>query len=331
MAASPSSAHPPAQAFWITGVCQGELRSEVLSRPGADDVVVRTRYSGISRGTELLVYRNRVPPSQYGAMRCPFQDGDFPAPVKYGYAAVGTVVDGPAAIAGRTVFVLHPHQDRFVVPAAAVTSLPETVPPERAVLAANMETALNVVWDAGVRAGDRVCIIGAGVVGLLVAHLAAAIPAVEVTVLDVDPAKAAVAGDLGLDFTADPPAAADFDVVVHASGQPDGLVTALGLAAIEATIVEASWFGDRPVTLPLGHAFHSRRLTIRSSQVGAVAASQRARWDHRRRLAAALRLLADPRLDRLIDGESPFADLPSVMAALSDGTLPALCHRIRYP
>lgn len=320
-----------ATAFWVTRPGHGELRAATAARSQHGEVLVETLYSGISRGTEALVFTGRVPESQRAAMRCPFQAGEFPGPVKYGYCSVGRVAEGPPDLAGRMVFCLHPHQDRYVVPAAWATPLPEDLPPGRAVLAANMETALNGVWDAAVRPGDRVGIIGLGVVGLLAARLAAAIPGTEVLAVDIDPGKRTVAETLGLRFATAVPAGADFDVVLHASGHPDGLVAALGAAGFEATVVELSWYGATPAVLPLGEAFHSRRLTIRSSQVGAVATAQRGRWSHARRMAKALELLRDPALDALVDGESRFADLPATMAALAEGRLAALCHRVRYP
>ncbi len=320
-----------ATAFWLARPRQAELRPESLPARGDAEVLVEALYSGISRGTETLVFAGRVPASQHTAMRCPFQAGDFPGPVKYGYCSVGRVVAGPPDLTGRPVFCLHPHQDRYVVPAAAVIALPDDLPPRRAVLAANMETALNALWDAAIRPGDRVCVIGLGVVGLLAARLAARIPGTEVLALDIDPDKRGPAEALGLTFADAPPTGTDYDVVLHASGHPDGLVTALGIAGFEATIVELSWYGATPAALPLGEAFHSRRLTIRSSQVGTVATAQRGRWTHSRRMTKALDLLRDPALDALIDGDSQFADLPATMAALADGRLAALCHRVRYP
>lgn len=319
-----------AAAFWVEAVSHGGIRPVALAEPRPDEVLVETLYSGISRGTETLVFRGGVPASQIRAMRCPFQEGEFPAPVKYGYAAVGRVLAGPAGLRDRTVFALHPHQTHFVVPVAAAVPLPDGLPPEHAVLAANMETALNGLWDAGITAGDRVCIIGAGVVGLLLASLAARVPGVHPVVLDIDPAKAEAAVALGVAFAADSEDIGRFDRIIHVSGNPQGLCTALGLADFEALILEMSWYGDREVILPLGEAFHSRRLALKSSQVGAVAPSHRERFTRRARLELALDLLTDGACTALISGESPFAALPQVMARLADGTLPALCHRIRY-
>lgn len=319
-----------ARAFWLVAPGRGEIRSESLVAPGPDEVLVRTLHTGISRGTESLVFRGEVPPSQYRAMRAPFQQGEFPAPVKYGYCNVGVVEAGPEALSGHIVFCLYPHQDRYVVPAVAVTPVPPRVPPARAVLAANLETALNVLWDAVPRLGDRITVIGAGTVGCLIARLAGRLPGCRIQLVDVDPGRAAIAERLGVGFARPDRAEGGQDLLIHASGAPTGLATALGLAGFEAVVVEASWFGARPVSLPLGEDFHARRLSIRSSQVGGIAAAQRGRWDHRRRMATVMELLEDPVLDALIDGESLFADLPRVMAELSRDPPGVLCHRIVY-
>ncbi|RYF81240.1 MAG: zinc-binding alcohol dehydrogenase [Comamonadaceae bacterium] len=306
------------------------IRAGRVPAPKTDEVCVRTLHSAVSRGTELLVYRGDVPPSEFQRMRAPFQEGDFPGPVKYGYANVGVVESGPAAWIGRAVFCLHPHQTRYVVPASAVNPLPEGVPPARAVLAANMETAVNALWDAAPRVGDRIAVVGGGVVGLLVAWLASRIPACQVELIDVQPARAEVARQLGLRFALPDAAQRDADLVVHASGHPAGLATALELAGFEATVLELSWYGSQAVTLPLGEAFHARRLTLRSSQVGHVATAQRARWTHARRMGVALSLLQAPELDALITDIAPFHTLPAVLARLAAGAPGTLCQRIDY-
>ena len=320
-----------ATAYWSTAPGRGELRDEDLPAPGPGEVLVRSLYSGISRGTEALVAQGVVPHSEWQRMRSPFQAGEFPFPVKYGYCSVGEVVAGDPVLCGSVAFCLHPHQSAYVVPVAAVTILPEGLPPARAVLAANMETALNIVWDGAVMPGERVVVIGAGVVGSLVAHLCARVPGVEATLVDLRPEREALAATFGVGFALPGDAPTGADLVVHASGQAQGLVTALACAGTEARVVEASWFGDRAVALPLGEAFHSRRLTLRSSQVGMVAARMRPRWDHGRRLRKALDLLRDPLLDALIDGEHAFADLPALMADLVTASGTALCRRIVYP
>jgi NADPH:quinone reductase-like Zn-dependent oxidoreductase len=320
-----------ARAFWTVAPGEGEIRVESLAARGRDEVLVRALTSGISRGTESLVFRGRVPPSQYSVMRCPFQAGALPFPVKYGYASVGIVEAGPADLVGRRVFALYPHQDRYILPQTAIVPIPDTVPTPRAVLAANMETALNGLWDAAPRLGDRISVIGAGVVGSLAAALAAGIPGTEVELVDLDPSRAALAARLGAGFATPDRAAGEADLVIHASGNPDGLALALGLAGFEATVLELSWYGDQAVSLPLGEAFHSRRLVLRSSQVGAVAAAQRPRWPYRRRLGLALSLLADPVFDALLTGATPFDDMPATMARLAGVPAGVLCHRITYP
>ena len=320
-----------ARAFWIAAPGRGEIRSEALPEAGGGDVVVRTLFSGVSRGTEALVFNGRVPATEHDRMRAPYQQGAFPAPVKYGYANVGVVESGDAELNGRTVFALFPHQTRYVVPHDAVHIVPEGVPPARAVLAANMETAINVLWDADVRIGDRLTIVGGGTVGLLAASLAGRIAGTDVELVDVDSRRSAIAAALGARYALPEAAAVDRDVVLHTSGTPAGLALALRIAGFEATIVEASWYGTTEVSLALGEDFHARRLTIKSSQVGAVAGAQRARWSHNRRLSLALELLRDDRLDRLITGESEFDALPAVMAQLANQPDGAICHRIRYP
>jgi threonine dehydrogenase-like Zn-dependent dehydrogenase len=296
----------------------------------ADDVVVHTLYSGISRGTEALVFQGRVPASEYQRMRAPFQAGEFPGPVKYGYASVGRIERGPRNLVDRIAFVLHPHQTRYIVPASSAFVLPTTVPPHRGVLTANLETAINGIWDARPQIGDRIAVIGGGTVGCLAAWLAARILACEVQLIDVNPHRASVARALGVDFATPQTAADGADVVIHASGSAEGLALAMRIAAFEATIVELSWYGTDVVPLTLGEGFHARRLTLTSSQVGNVARSQRARWDMRRRMQFALTLLDHAELDALVTGESDFESLPAVMAQLATAPGDTLCHRIRY-
>jgi NADPH:quinone reductase-like Zn-dependent oxidoreductase len=319
-----------ARAFWAVAPGQGELRSEPLREPGPDEILVEALASGISRGTETTVFLGRVPPSQHRVMRAPHQAGEFTFPVKYGYSSVGIVAAGPDDWRGRRVFCLHPHQDRYVVPRRAAISVPAAVSDERAVLAANMETVVNALWDAAPRIGDRVTVVGAGVIGALAAALAARIPGAEVQLVDVNPDKAEIASALGVSFALPKVATPRADLVMHASGTAAGLVTSLDLAGFEATVLELSWYGDREVAISLGESFHSRRLRLVSSQVGAIATAQRARWDRRRRLALALDLLADPRFDALLAPAAPFADLPEVMAALAARPSKIMCQVIRY-
>lgn len=312
------------RALWYSAAGQAELRQERLPPPGDGEVRVRTLWTALSRGTERLVFEGRVPQAVAERMRAPAQGGEFSFPVKYGYCAVGETPGG------MPVFALQPHQEAFNAPEAALCPLPEGLPPRRAVLAANMETALNAVWESGAGPGDRIAVVGGGVVGLLVAHLCAGLPGAEVCLVDRDPARAGTARALGLAFAPPDAAPAEADIVVHASASEAGLALALSLAGEEGQIVEVSWYGDAPVAAPLGLAFHARRLRLVASQVGAVAASRRPRWSHRRRLLKALDLLRDPRLDALLTEEVAFADLPGALPRLLAPGAPGLCTLIRY-
>jgi threonine dehydrogenase-like Zn-dependent dehydrogenase len=294
-------------------------------------VLVEALYGGISRGTERLVFTGRVPASEHARMRAPFQDGEFPFPVKYGYATVGRIVEGPAERVGRIAFALHPHQTAFALPADRVALLPADVPAPRAVLAANMETALNALWDAASAPADRIAVVGGGVVGSLCAWLAGRLPGAEVTLVDVDASRAAIAAALGVRFALPDAAQGECDVVIHASASPAGLATALRLAGNEASVVELSWYGTGEVPVALGEAFHSRRLRLVSSQVGQVAPSHRPRWSHLRRMEAAMRLLAEPALDALLAPPVDFHDLPAQLPKILAAPGGVLCQLIRYP
>lgn len=312
-----------APALWCTAPNHAEIRPGQIGQ----GILVEALFSGISRGTERLVAAGRVPPSEHARMRGPGMEGDFPFPVKYGYCSVGRAVEGN--LAGRAVFALFPHQASYRLPETALTPLPPHLPPARAVLAANMETALTILWDSGAGPGDRIAVVGAGVVGALVGYLAARLPGAEVTLIDTNPLRADLAHTLGVGFALPESAPQDCDVVIHTSASQAGLSLALSLAGQEAVVVEASWHGDTPVSIPLGGAFHSRRLRLISSQVGHVPAARTPRWTYGRRLAKSLDLLADPRLDALISGETDFADLPAVYPTVLAAP-DTLCHRIRY-
>jgi len=331
MAASTPDKARVARALWYASKGVAELREATLPALGPGEARVRTLFSGISRGTERLVFGGAIGRSEWERMRAPMQEGAFPFPVKYGYCAAGVVEEGPAHLVGRNVFCLHPHQDLFQAPVQSLALVPEGVPARRATLAANMETALNALWDSGAGPGDRIVVVGAGVVGLLVASLAARLPGAAVTAIDVDASRRSVVEALGATFAAPEHAPGDADVAFHASASAAGLRAAINCAGFEATVVELSWYGDRPVEAQLGGAFHSHRLKLVSSQVGHISAGRRARWNHRRRMDAALRLLAEPALDLLLGEEIAFEDapreLPRILAPGAQGLAPV----IRYP
>ena len=320
-----------AQAFWVREPGHGEIRPVELEQPGVDDVLVRTLWSGISRGTETLVFQGRVPEDQHTAMRAPFQEGGFSGPVKYGYLSVGAVEQGPDDLRGRTVFCLYPHQTAYVVPASAVVAVPDGVPAARAVLAGTVETAINALWDGAPLVGDRVTVLGAGMVGCCVARLLSGFPGIDVVLADIDEGRADIAAALGVEFALPGDAAGGRDLVFHASASSAGLQRSLELLAPEGTVIDLSWYGDGQVHLALGGAFHAGRLAIRSSQVGVVSPARRHTRATGDRLRLALQLLRDPAFDALLTGESRFAELPTVMAGLADGSLPAVCHIVTYP
>lgn len=319
------------RALWYASKGVVELREAALPALGPGEVRVRTLFSGISRGTERLVLAGAIGRSEWERMRAPRQEGVFPFPVKYGYCAAGVVEEGPADLLGQNVFCLHPHQDVFQVPVQSLARVPEGVPPRRATLAANMETALNALWDSGAGPGDRIVVIGAGVVGLLVASLAARLPGADVTCVDLDAGRRPVTETLGAVFASPDRAPGDADTVFHASASAAGLRTAIGCAGFEATIVELSWYGDRPIEAELGGAFHSRRLKLVSSQVGQVSAGRRPRWDYRRRMGMALRLLAQPELDLLLGEEIAFEEAPRELPRMLAPGAQGLAPVIRYP
>ena len=319
-----------AQALWYVGPGQAEIRPERLPPLADGQVRVHSRYSAISRGTEALIAAGRVPESEYQRMRAPFMGGTFPFPVKYGYATVGEVEAGPAVLIGRNVFALHPHQTKFDLPAEAVARVPGDIPLQRAVLAANVETALNATWDAAPGPSGRIAVVGAGVVGALAGFLCARIEGAEVTLIDIDPAREVLARALNLKFATLDAAPADCDFVFHASATAAGLATALDIAGDEATIIELSWYGAGTVPVPLGGAFHSRRLKIISSQVGKVAPSHRASFTHSQRLESAIKLAADPRLDALLAPAVAFGELPARLADILKPRSGILCQLVSY-
>jgi hypothetical protein len=333
----PDGPPPPPQttrttrAYWTVAPGQGEIRTGQLPPVGAGEALVRTLHSGVSRGSETLVHQGRVPAEVAALMRAPFQEGDLPGPVKYGYLSVGVVEEGPPAWTGRRVFCLYPHQERYVVPLTALVPVPDDVPSARAVLGGTVETAVNAVWDAAPRWGDRVAVVGAGMVGASVAALLRDHPLSELVLVDPDPARAALADALGVRLRHPDDVPGDLDLVVHCSATEAGLATGLSSLGFEGTLVEVSWFGESAPRVPLGGAFHARRLSIRASQVGVVSPSRRGRRTAADRLALALAELADPVYDLFLTDHCAFDDLPETLDRLAHPGTPGMCTVVDYP
>jgi NADPH:quinone reductase-like Zn-dependent oxidoreductase len=323
-----------ARALWIEGPSVARLRKVALRAPRSSEALVATQWSCVSRGTERLVFEGRVPDSEIERMRAPLQEGSFTFPVKYGYCAVGRVLAGPPDWLHRQVFCLHPHQNYFLASLDMLHVLPSATNPRRATLAANMETALNALWDAGAGPGDRIVVVGAGVVGLLVAALSARLPGAGVTVVDIEPSRAAAVEAIGAKFVRmtefEASYKSDADVVFHTTASEAGLALALACAGVEGSIIELSWYGDAEVAVPLGRGFHANRLRLISSQVGRVSPSRRPRWPLARRLKMALELLADSCFDALVSEEVAFDDLPRDLPRILAPGAPGLATVVRY-
>ncbi|MEM9043318.1 MAG: zinc-binding alcohol dehydrogenase [Pseudomonadota bacterium] len=317
-------------ALTYTAPRQAELRE--WPQPAMSDAMVRVRtlFSGLSRGTERLIFEGRVPESEHDIMRAPFQQGDFPFPVAYGYAAVSLVEEGPDDLVGRQIFSLSPHQEQACLPVDAVLPLPADVPASRAILAANMETAVNAIWDASPKPGSRVAIVGAGLLGCLIAGLLSARGDLSVSVVDVLPQRSATLSDFHVSFISTTERMDPVETVFHTSASDAGLQTAIEMLAFEGQVIELSWFGSRMVSLDLGGAFHSKRLTIKGSQVGQVAKVRRASTTYRDRLAQAIGHLSDPRFDALITEEVAFENLPAELPRLLGEGAAGIATRIRY-
>jgi 2-desacetyl-2-hydroxyethyl bacteriochlorophyllide A dehydrogenase len=319
------------RAYWVEAAGRGALRSEPAREPGPGEVVLRAAFSGISPGTERLVGLGRVPAASAAAMACPGMSGSFALPVSYGYSLAGVVEGGP--LHGRAAHVMHPHHERAVVAGDRLVLLPDAVSTPRATLLPNLETALNATWDAELAGDEPVAVVGAGAVGLLVAFVLGATHRGAVTLVDADAERRRRAAELGWVRTvvAGEELPRDhFAVVFHASGSAAGLQLALDALGFEGRVLELSWYGDQPVTLELGGRFHWQRQRIVASQVGTIAPRHRAAG-RAARTAAVLLLLADARLDALLDAPVPFDALPAFFAGLYRGEPVPPCPLVAYP
>ncbi|HZN37407.1 MAG TPA: zinc-binding alcohol dehydrogenase [Planctomycetota bacterium] len=321
---------PASLAYWVDTAGQGALHAVELPHPGDTDVDLQTQFSGISPGTERLVGLGQVPSGSASAMACRGMRGSFALPILYGYSLVGVVRGG--ALDGQRAFVMHPHQQRVIVPRATLVMLPADVPSPRGTLLPNLETALNATWDAELRAGERIAVIGGGAVGLLVAFVLSSTHRGEVVLVEAEAARRQFAARLPWVRAAVAPeelAPGTFAVAFHATGTSHGLQLAIDALSFEGRVIELSWYGTKTVELRLGGTFHSERKRIVASQVGTVAASHR-EAGFGARTAAVLQLLRDARLDALLQTPIAFARLPEFFARLYRGEQSDPCPLVVY-
>jgi 2-desacetyl-2-hydroxyethyl bacteriochlorophyllide A dehydrogenase len=320
-----------ARALWFTAPRTAELRPERVPPPAPGEVRVKTIASAISHGTEMLVYRGEVPTDL--PLDLPTLAGDFSFPIKYGYASVGRVLDAGVEHLSPDdlVFVHHPHQEAFVVPADLPVRLPEGLDPTVGLFFANLETALNVVHDTPLRLGETALVFGQGVVGLLVTQLVKRAGADRVLAVDPIQKRRNLALDAGADEAFEPgedlhqrvleaTAGRGADVAVEASSSGAALQAAVDAVATEGTVVVASWYGTKPVSLSLGGHFHRGRVRLRSSQVGRMNPELGSRWDRARRTETVHGLLPRLRLKGLISHQIPFEKAPEAYRLVDESS-----------
>ncbi len=339
------------EALYFTAPRQITLRPEPCPAPGPGEVRVRTRLSAISPGTEMLIYRGQMPSGMAADETLAALRGDLTYPLKYGYAAVGEVVDlGPGVASdwfGRLVFAFQPHQRCFVASVTALHPLPDDVPPERAVLLPNMETAVNLLMDGAPLIGERVVVLGQGVVGLLTTALLARFPLAALVTFDRYPLRRQMGLDLGATLSLDPLAsdaveaarahlgAQGFydgaDLTYEVSGNPQALDLALQLTGFAGRVILGSWYGTKRAALDLGGRFHRSRIRLISSQVSTLAPEHTARWDKARRLDVAWQMLRDLPPIAWITHRIPFDQAEQAYRLVDEHPEEALQVVLTYP
>ncbi|MEM9671559.1 MAG: zinc-binding alcohol dehydrogenase [Bacteroidota bacterium] len=315
-------------ALWHLSERESSIRSQSLPPLKTDECLIESLFSLVSSGTETLVANGQVPAELQDSMQVPYMEGSFGFPLKYGYSLVGKVIEGSENLVDRYVHLLHPHQQHCVVKETDVTVIPEGIPPQRAVLASNLETALNAVWDSHLSAGDRVLVVGMGLIGSLVALLASQFPATQIRVAETDPTRQSLAREQG--FSLYDPSDTPFDVAFHSSGSSTGLQTAIDAVGYEGQVIELSWYGTRSAEVKLGGSFHQQRKQIISSQVSQLPAHRQARWDYRRRKQTVLDLLQDDGWDDFLTATVDFTDVPALFDQLRLGDRSQLSWTLRY-
>ncbi len=316
-----------ASALVFTGPREVALEERPVESPGPDEVLVRSRVSAISPGTELLVYRGDAPTDLEADVSIDALEGDLSFPTRYGYATVGEVVEtGPGAEGyhGERVFAFHPHQSRFCAGVPELFISPPDLDDEALALLPTAETATNLLLDGGPRVGERVVVFGAGVVGLATVRLLAELSLEELVVVEPLEGRRELARAFGADRTVPPGATGTFadsdppgaDLVYEVSGQPEALDAALSVAGYDGRVVVGSWYGSKRADLDLGGSFHRDRIGVTSSQVSTISPELRGRWSRERRRGTALDALRRIDTDRLVTDRVPFRSAPAAYERL---------------
>ena len=322
------------------------FREEEVGIPQANEILVETLYTGISHGTEMLVYRGEVAPGLELDPSLKTFKGCFGFPIKYGYSNVGRIIELGSRVSGLRkgdiVFAHNPHETIYTISENQAMKLPEAVLPSWGIFIASVETAINCVWDANIHLGESVVIFGQGIIGLLITQLMRISGAGRIFTVDKLEKRRNISQKLGADFAFDPNKAnlpsviteltdgIGADVIIEASGSPDALDSALKLAAFQGTVVVVSWYGTKPVTLNLGEDFHRERVKIKSSQVSFVDPSLTPRWNIGRRMALALKILPQLNLKELISHIYPFEEAPSAYDKIDKNPEEVLQVILRY-
>lgn len=300
-----------AESFWIRKKNNSFIKKHSISIPQNNEVLVKTIYSGISYGTEKIVYSGNVPKSQRSLMRCPYQEGEFGSNVKYGYMNVGKVMNGPSKLVNRYVYTLYPHQTQYVLPLEELTFIPKLIPIKRCLLTANMETAINAMWDTLPTCGDKILIIGAGIVGFLMAYILMTIIGIEILLIDTDKEKSKIAKIFGIKFSCSIPKSYNANIIYECSGNPSVIDILSSHVNDETVICIMSWYGNSVSNINFGNEFFSKRTKILFSQVAKVSHNRDKYWNNKKRKDLAISLLNDDKLDNLIEKDMiSFHDLP---------------------
>jgi len=318
------------RSLWHLSDSQSVIKENTAQNPSPSFLKIQSHFSLISTGTERLVACGEVPGSVHDDMKVPYMEGAFPFPIKYGYSLVGKVITEGHSMTGKLVHAMHPHQDFCLINESDLFEIHSNIPAQRATLASNLETALTAVWDAQVNIGDRVLIVGFGLIGSLIARLLSFIPAIYFQIIEIDKERIQHAEKLGFPVSAILRKHSKFDIAFHTSATAEGLQTCIDGVGLEGKIIELSWYGKKPVKINMGGSFHSQRKQIISSQVGKLPSKYNARWDMKRRKKVVFELLENALFDQQITHFIKFVDTPTFFADLRAGKAKGLAYCIEY-